>query len=70
MSTKVRRIMFTPNEEVLSAVEALEGKGKTKSDVINRAVMTEKAIREAAAEGGAVYIERANGDRERIVLVG
>lgn len=70
MTTRLNRIWFTPNDEVASAVSELEGRGKTKSDIINKAVLIEKAMREAASEGGAVYIEKPNGDREKIIFIG
>jgi hypothetical protein len=70
MATKVKRILFTPSEEAASVIQELENQGKTRSEIINKSVIAERAIRKAVSEGGAVYIEKANGDRERIVLVG
>ena len=70
MTTKLKRILFTPSDEVASAVQELEDGGKTKSDILNKAVLIEKALREAASNGGAVYIEQPNGDREKIIFIG
>lgn len=70
MTTKIKRILFTPNEETAPVIAELEEQGKTRSDIINKSVMVERAIRKAVSEGGTVYIEKPNGDRERIVLVG
>ena len=70
MTTRLNRIWFTPNDEVLSEVEELEGRGKTKSDIINKAVSVQKKLREATSDGGAIYIKRPNGDLEQVLLVG
>lgn len=70
MSTKVKRIMITPSQKALSVVETLESQGETKSEIFSRAVIVENTIREAASNGATVYIEKPNGDRERILLVG
>lgn len=70
MTTRLNRLWFTPNDEALSTVEELEGRGKTKSDIINKAILTEKKLREATSDGSAVYIEKPNGDRIKVLLIG
>jgi hypothetical protein len=71
MSTRNKRIMITPSPKALSIVEAIKNQDEeTKSEIFSRAVIIEDALRKAASDGAAVYIEKPNGDREKIVLVG
>lgn len=63
--------MITPSQKALSVVEALEGQSdETKSEIFSRAVIVESTIRQAMSEGDVAYIQKSNGDRIELLLVG
>lgn len=68
---KVSRLSIGFSDRAAAKLEELAKKSKiNKSDVANRAVLTQAYLEEVEAQGGKIYAEMPDGDRERIVFIG
>ena len=68
MTETVKVSMNLQVREAALVAEMADSRSITKTDVVRRGIVLEKFIEDVAAQKGKIFIERADGSTERVVL--